>query len=161
MTDYKLCYVYKGVAYFTSLPLSEQWGDDWDDAPYEHNSGEPYEDGLILKVHFPDEEFLEPSYGHVNSPYSVKDINNKKVPWLVHYSNETRIYAGESLKEFLQKTQGRILTQSFVNLCFDHNLGKWCVQRFDTDFCYNKFFTKEEALDYIREGGFSLVEVIE
>lgn len=28
--DFKLCYVEGNFAYFTTLPLSEQWGDDWD-----------------------------------------------------------------------------------------------------------------------------------
>ena len=37
-----LCYVAGNFAYFTTKPLSEQWGDDWDDAPYEHNAGTPY-----------------------------------------------------------------------------------------------------------------------
>lgn len=41
--DYKLCYISENIAYFTTLPLSEQWGDDWNDAPYEHNAGPPYE----------------------------------------------------------------------------------------------------------------------
>jgi uncharacterized protein (TIGR02996 family) len=38
-----LCYVDGGEAFFTTQPLSEQWGDDWNDAPYEHNAGDPYE----------------------------------------------------------------------------------------------------------------------
>lgn len=37
-----LCYVSGGKAFFTTKPLSEQWGDDWNDSPYEHNAGEPY-----------------------------------------------------------------------------------------------------------------------
>ena len=28
-------------AYFTPLAMEDQWGDDWDDAPYEHNAGSP------------------------------------------------------------------------------------------------------------------------
>lgn len=36
--DFKLCYVDDGFAYFTTKPLTEQWGDDWNDAPYEHNA---------------------------------------------------------------------------------------------------------------------------
>ena len=36
-----LCYVDAPWAYFTTRRLSEQWGDDWDDAPYEHNAGTP------------------------------------------------------------------------------------------------------------------------
>jgi hypothetical protein len=38
-----LCYVDGPWAYFTTQPLREQWGDDWSDAPYEHNAGPPYE----------------------------------------------------------------------------------------------------------------------
>lgn len=38
-----LCYVRSPWAYFTTRPLFEQWGDDWNDAPYEHNAGEPYD----------------------------------------------------------------------------------------------------------------------
>lgn len=44
---YKLCYIddngysNQGVAYFTDN-LENQWGDDWDDAPYEHNAESPY-----------------------------------------------------------------------------------------------------------------------
>jgi hypothetical protein len=45
-----LCYIEGCWAYFTTQPLDKQWGDDWDDAPYEHNAGTPYEwhefDGL-------------------------------------------------------------------------------------------------------------------
>lgn len=41
----RLCFVdYKREmrAYFTTQPVQKQWGDDWDDAPYEHNAGPPY-----------------------------------------------------------------------------------------------------------------------
>ena len=37
-----LCYVEGNWAYFTTKDLDKQWGDDWDDAPYEHNAGTPY-----------------------------------------------------------------------------------------------------------------------
>lgn len=37
-----LCYVDRPWAYFTTQSLSEQWGDDWNDAPYEYNAGPPY-----------------------------------------------------------------------------------------------------------------------
>ena len=47
--NYKLCYVdqedeYSSITtlYFTN-DMEKQWGDDWDDAPYEHNSESPYE----------------------------------------------------------------------------------------------------------------------
>lgn len=40
---HRLCYIDGPWAYFTTQPVAEQWGDDWDDAPYEHNAGDPYE----------------------------------------------------------------------------------------------------------------------
>src|SRR5687767_4237066 len=39
----KICYADGRWAHFTTQELSQQWGDDWDDAPYEHNAGWPYE----------------------------------------------------------------------------------------------------------------------
>jgi hypothetical protein len=42
VSDYKLCYVSGSFAWFTTQELSKQWGDDWNDAPYEHNAGSPY-----------------------------------------------------------------------------------------------------------------------
>lgn len=78
--DYKLCYVEGSFAYFTPRSLTEQWGDDWNDAPYEHNAGHPYEDDII-KVAF-DGDFDAPSEGYTNSPYSVEQINRGAVAWL-------------------------------------------------------------------------------
>lgn len=44
MTDtLRLCYIDGPWAFFTTQPLDQQWGDDWNDAPYEHNAGDPYE----------------------------------------------------------------------------------------------------------------------
>lgn len=40
--DFKLCYIDGCWAYFTTQDLDKQWGDDWDDVPYEHNAGDPY-----------------------------------------------------------------------------------------------------------------------
>jgi hypothetical protein len=37
-------------AYFTTRPLSEQWGDDWGDVPYEHNASPPNQYGYRLTV---------------------------------------------------------------------------------------------------------------
>lgn len=37
-----LCYVDEPWAYFTTQKLEDQWGDDWEDSPYEHNAGKPY-----------------------------------------------------------------------------------------------------------------------
>lgn len=91
-------------AYFTPLSLDEQWGDDWNDAPYEHNAGEPY-DSLILStkdvngIKFVNEtadvnilvvRFALNSYNSsfprdydpCNSPFSVEMINAGAVAWI-------------------------------------------------------------------------------
>lgn len=108
--DFKLCYVSSGSAYFTTKELDKQWGDDWDDAPYEHNAGSPYtpcwhneegsekypcdcdlckrdwnKDGSpkweIVEIKF-EADLSEPCDGHFNSPYSVDSINAGAVAWL-------------------------------------------------------------------------------
>lgn len=89
--NYKLCYVKQKedypnltILYFTNN-MKKQTGDDWDDAPYEHNSGEPYEHetdlfSIVVKTDW--REFITPCTGLLNSPYSVNDINEGMVPWL-------------------------------------------------------------------------------
>ena len=37
-----LCMVDYGQVYFTTQDLALQHGDDWGNAPYEHNAGDPY-----------------------------------------------------------------------------------------------------------------------
>ena len=83
-------------AFFTEVPLVDQWGDDWDDAPYEHNAGEPYDDHnegderkehLIIKVSFyvrQDGFYVKMprDYGGGNSPFCVRDINAGAVAWI-------------------------------------------------------------------------------
>lgn len=116
-SNLKLCYVKENWAYFTSCPLELQWGDDWNDAPYEHNAEEPYDrhyqivDGAkkyvnhtIVKVAW-DGCLDPPCAGYTNSYWSVEQINNGDVPWLSnnHWSTKgnERIYAGASLSEFV------------------------------------------------------------
>ena len=127
MEKFKLCYVNLPWCYFTTQELSEQWGDDWNDIPYEHNAEEPYEppradlpdraiefpngwnkDGTpkweIKKVAIDNVYLEEPSEGHLNSPYSVEDINKGKVPWLQspkYLSDNVKIMAGCELSEFI------------------------------------------------------------
>ena len=96
--------------YFTDN-MNEQWGDDWDDAPYEHNAGEPYDSDtnvIIVPVRIVplivtdwddegedkyDEMTAEyPDFGTVdvklpcdysyNSPFCVDDINGGAVAWI-------------------------------------------------------------------------------
>lgn len=101
-----LCYVENNFAYFTYQPLEEQWGDDWDDAPYEHNAETPYNEpsSLLCEVLAFTSSLDAPNAYVLNSPYSVKDINAKITPWLSDRAynprNPTEIYAGTPLSEF-------------------------------------------------------------
>lgn len=88
--DFQLCYIDENKAYFADVHSDRVWGDDWDDAPYEHNAGKPYahEKGdldkpvKIISCMFdgPVETPAEKA-GH-NSSFSVEDINKWATPWL-------------------------------------------------------------------------------
>ena len=96
----RLCYIDGGDAYFTERPLTgegKEWGDDWNDAPYEYNAGTPYYYSKVVKF---SGGFEEPKDGHHNSPFSVEDINAGRTPWLWHYGNKEALYAGASVEEF-------------------------------------------------------------
>lgn len=131
--NYKLCYVdseseYPGddlTLYFTELDdVRNQWGDDWDNRPYEHNAGTPYEndynqpeqgvkDGMgiypkidIFKVVVQGcYNILTPRSNTINSPYSVEDINKGIVPWLTIITKDDEsifVKAGSTWKETLE-----------------------------------------------------------
>lgn len=107
-TDPVLCYVDGCWAYFTTLALADQWGDDWDDAPYEHNAGTPYlphgpeESWSIVQVAF-SVDLERPCDNTLNSHYSVQDINAGDTHWLrtsTWAKNKVRIPAGTPLSKF-------------------------------------------------------------
>lgn len=69
---------------------NDYWGDDWDDAPYEHNAGTVYHDFVkgIKEIAFPfDFVVEEPSDDYVayhhNTPFCKKDFIERKAPALV------------------------------------------------------------------------------
>lgn len=106
--DPVLCYVSGQWAFFTTQSLDKQWGDDWDDAPYEHNAGWPYgphseKDGHweIVRIAF-DGPLVTPDDAVSNSTYSVRDINNRAVAWLRDRwsGSGVVIHAGTPLSEF-------------------------------------------------------------
>ena len=116
----KLCYVDEHEAWFTECSLKQQWGDDWNDAPYEHNAGDPYNDhyegeGMdkkrvehrLLKVFWVADEYKAPCEGTINSQWSVEAINSGAVAWLsARYpkhleANLKPIHAGTSLTDFI------------------------------------------------------------
>lgn len=121
--DKKLCYIEDNFAYFTS-DFDNQWGDDWNDAPYEHNAGRPYDrESKIEIVAFMSELSTPAERAGVNSSYSVEDINDKITPWLKGkvYNQENQfndseisIFAGTSMSNFidiLKKTGGKVFIE--------------------------------------------------
>lgn len=97
----RLCLVKGNCLYFTS-DFENQTGDDWDDAPYEHNAGQPYiHNTEILRVCILT-PFVSPCTGYLNSPYSVDEINKGKIPWVQAHGLEP-IFAGEEYDDVLHK----------------------------------------------------------
>jgi hypothetical protein len=133
MSEPVLCFIKDNTAYFTTQELSKQTGDDWDDAPYEHNAGRPYkpfrpvredwnEDGTpkweISEVLFQTDLVTPDEYHYGSSSYCVEDINAKYVPWLAtaKYSGDPKvvIHAGVTITEFkrlIRSAGGKIFVE--------------------------------------------------
>ena len=120
-----LCFVKNNRAYFTTKELSKQWGDDWNDAPYEHNAGLPYEpygkevgQWEIIDVLF-ESTLVDPGErAYCNSVYSVEDINAGAVAWLSTptWSSDPKIAipAGTTIPEFkrlIRQSGGKIFVE--------------------------------------------------
>lgn len=132
MKQFKLCYIEGDTAWFTTQDLDKQWGDDWDDAPYEHNAETPYgpsisyyadgrteknprdwnEDGTpkfeLYHLKFSCWKLRTPADDYSNSPYSVRDINAGAIAWLrgrLNNGTPIVIHAGASIEEFKQKVR--------------------------------------------------------
>jgi hypothetical protein len=111
-------------AYFTPIELKDQWGDDWDDAPYEHNAGKPYDDIYeesnrieygILQVPFYvgrygwGVRFPEDWGQYGNSPFCVRDVNSGAVAWIFASGPQRKeisgiaVHAGINPREFVEK----------------------------------------------------------
>ena len=66
--------------------LEKWWGDDWDDAPYEHNAGTVYDEyvsGYRDLLFTYDWLVLEPCDGAFNSEYSKEDMIKRRVPCII------------------------------------------------------------------------------
>lgn len=109
---------YTHYLYFTN-DLENQWGDDWDDTPYECNAEVPYDDKtniIVIPVtlmfsfltnldgdnddydklfakcpnyHYCDLRFPK-DWGGINSPFCVDDINGGAVAWI--YATLSKTY---------------------------------------------------------------------
>ena len=113
-------------AYFTPISLDEQWGDDWDDAPYEYNAEIPYDDVYDKNDERTEIEIVRvPFYipydggwsvrfpkdwGGDNSLFCVRDINAGAVAWIFCHGGHRKsntgsiaIHAGCSPEEFVER----------------------------------------------------------
>lgn len=146
MDEFKLCYIDENVAWFTTAELKDQWGDDWNDRPYEHNAGDPYlsTDGSykLCKIMYICGYADLPHYGHDNSNYSVENINAKAVPWLVYKypgSNTPSIFAGATIEEFI-----RYIESCDGEVFFPKNIDADEVYPFEK--CYQKLIKLNDIL---------------
>ena len=98
----------------------KQYGDDWDDAPYEHNAGTVYSEfiestqDILIPFDF---SILEPASGEYNSKYCKEDFIKRIVPCLIISKNNElwsfidaqrddsalKIYYGDNIDEVLKK----------------------------------------------------------
>lgn len=65
--------------------IKKAWGDDWNDAPYEHNAGTVYSEFVEFTVDIIidfDLDVIEPNYGHNNSGYTKEQLIQGKKPLL-------------------------------------------------------------------------------
>lgn len=79
------------VRYFLGADDLERWyGDDWDDAPYEHNAEQVYDQFVkgYMDVAYPfDTVVLEPRDGCLNSPWCKDDMVARRVPIIITNDN--------------------------------------------------------------------------
>jgi len=115
---------YGFLLWFTNVPLSKQWGDDWNDAPYDCNAGGPYDitlrkdkEGtwqrtehqiLCVKVSLEEYPIIPADYG-CNSPFSVEMINQGACAWMYFGDWEKKpLYAGACLAEVRRTLADRL-----------------------------------------------------
>lgn len=112
--EYQLCYIDDNIMYFTDN-FKGQWGDDWNDTPYEHNAGTPYEwdeqdtarndhCGHLRYVGYVNPEWESRAETPAelacdNSPYSVEEINAGAAAWLSIPKRRAHLMAGATVEE--------------------------------------------------------------
>lgn len=116
--EYRLCYVDGQKAWFTDN-FEKQWGDDWNDKPYECNAEEPYDHWNELIED--NEDIFKRKYKHHQiklktlyfetddwseqkpcdmGRFSVEDINKGTIAWV--HTDKFNILAGTEIEEFIK-----------------------------------------------------------
>ena len=129
MKEYKLCYVEGNKAWFSDN-FENQWGDDWNDRPYECNAEVPYtswgeeigkdEKGKpIYKEHkikhktlyFEVDDWIDKRPCDMGR-FSVEDINKQALAWV--HTSKFNILAGTTIEKFIETIEsngGKIYLQ--------------------------------------------------
>lgn len=117
--EFKLCYIEDtNKAWFTDC-FEHQWGDDWNDKPYECNAGTPYDHWSELiednphiwkrvwkhnpinhKVLYFETEDWSQRTPSDDGEYSVEEINKGRIAWLS--TDNYNIFAGTTYNDFIQ-----------------------------------------------------------
>ncbi|TET08092.1 MAG: hypothetical protein E3J83_04250 [Candidatus Atribacteria bacterium] len=113
----------------------KQWGDDWDDIPYEHNAGKVYDEYIKgycdIAVDF-DYEILDAADGFNNSPFSKEMMRDRKIHILFfsieddgkkEYSPSGCIQFGDKIETILKLDYVRLLRRiNFQNSIFQKKM---------------------------------------
>ena len=95
--------------YFGVDECEDYWGDDWDDAPYEHNAGRVYQEYIkgYVEYAFPLKyDVCEACYRYFNSPFSKEDMKNRKVACLtISTEPEIKIYFGDNIDKISKQIE--------------------------------------------------------
>lgn len=102
--------------YLGADDCEDYWGDDWDDAPYEHNAGRVYSEYIQSYVEFAfplKYDICEACNGYFNSPFSKEDMKNREVPCLTISTEMSdcteikfKIYFGDNIDEISKQIIG-------------------------------------------------------
>jgi hypothetical protein len=112
--NYFLCYVTDNELYFTD-DMRKVNGPGWIEQTYEENSGPPYKKFISKKVFYETNtdslKIRFPRHGFSRSPYTVADLNRKRVPWMTMISSkdgvqDIQIFAGISYKKLRETVSG-------------------------------------------------------
>lgn len=126
--DYRLCYVDSNLRCYFTDNFDDQWGDDWDDAPYQYNAEPPYADAdhhiyilaldngraYDMGVSTPDE---------CDDSQSVSAINAGVRAWITvcdYRDNDKRsklvcISGGTTVREFIDKLKDSVVIYEPIN----------------------------------------------
>lgn len=123
--------------FFTEADLEKQWGDDWDDAPYDCNAGWPYDDTsykdkdgkwqhtkhtiLVLNISIDNKHcpVTPEEYGYYNSPFCVDTVNQGACAWMFFGKDCKPIYAGATPLDVFERIGKWLVPCPFITDEYD------------------------------------------